>query len=204
MNPNRFSHFFRTLSVLAMALAPFASHAQEDGGEAQKPEPPGTIEFVGKNVVATANGTFHDWRFTKVDLNPETVEGEVALEIDIASIDTGIEKRDDHLRTSDFFHVEAHPKANIRISGFERIRTNDEGNPVYRGVMDMEIHGIKRQLDLDFEVVSRDPLKVEGRTVLNRMDFNIGEAYQWFNPMSIKEEIPVTFSATVPANKRDS
>ena len=93
-----------------LAARPAAAPADE-----AKPAPPGKIGFVGKNKVATANSTFESWKFTKVEIdraNPE--KSAVELEVDVASRSTGIPKRDDHLRTADFFEVKKFPTAAIR------------------------------------------------------------------------------------------
>src|SRR2546429_9252903 len=42
------------------------------------------------------------------------------LDIDAASIDTGVEDRDNHLRSGDFLDVENHPKITVRTTKVER------------------------------------------------------------------------------------
>ena len=61
-----------------------------------------------------------------------------------ASIDTGNEKRDKHLRSSDFFDVEKYPSLDFqstRITGVEGNRATLEGK--------LTIHGVSRPVELD-------------------------------------------------------
>ncbi len=72
----------------------------------------GRIGFVAKNLVATANGVFHEWRVVDADISPDSLEnGSVSIEVDVASLDTDNERRDHHLRTEDFFEVDTWPVA---------------------------------------------------------------------------------------------
>jgi hypothetical protein len=39
---------------------------------------------------------------------------------------------------------------------------------------------------------------VEGEVLLNRLDFEVGTPRHFWNPLSITEEIPVSFRAEIP------
>src|SRR5262245_47040081 len=65
--------------------------------------PTGSIAFEAKNVFSTAHGTFKSWRVVRAEIDSAAPEqGVVEVEVDVASLETGIERRDDHLRTADF------------------------------------------------------------------------------------------------------
>ena len=64
------------------------------------------IDHLGLSM---ARGTF-DRTTGTITLDAANGTGEIRIVIDTASIDTGLEKRDEHLRAPDFFDVEAHPK----------------------------------------------------------------------------------------------
>jgi polyisoprenoid-binding protein YceI len=159
---------------------------------------PGTLEFVGRNRLATARGTFHRWSFRRIELDREHPErGVVELEVDVASIDTGIERRDEHLRSADFFDVEKFPTATIRVENAVADGTGEAGRPRFRARFVVRIRDVEKPIDGHFEVVSESPPAVEGDVVLNRTDFGVGPAYRWWNPASIRNEIPIHFATPV-------
>lgn len=179
--------------ALALVLAgPVGVLAQEEGGDSAAP---GTIGFVGKNMVATAKGTFHSWKFTEVNFDWEALgDSVIELEVDVASLDTGIEKRDVHLRTADFFDVEQYPVATLRVYEIAKA-----GDGAYTAKLDWTMHGVSKTYeDFEFEAAGEGPVRVKGTFTVNRMDFKIGEPHSKLNPMSIKEEIPITFEAALP------
>lgn len=192
-----------TLSVPALVLGAFifaitsASVAQEGKDDKKKETPPpGEIGFYAENKVAKANGTFHRWKFGKAKFDAENLEeSEVRIIVDVSSIDTGIEKRDDHLRNEDFFHVEKYPTAKLTFHSFKAMK-DKPGE--YAAKLDFDMHGVKKTYEnFSFKVSGENPTKVEGKFTFNRMDFKIGEP-KTDNPMSITEDIPVTFSVTLP------
>jgi polyisoprenoid-binding protein YceI len=54
-----------------------------------------------------------------LDVGPSGTELEVEASIDLASIDTSIPRRDAHLQTADFFHVDQHPRMTFRSTRIE-------------------------------------------------------------------------------------
>ena len=184
----RFVAYFAAASI-ALAWAAFAG---EDA-------PPGSITFEAENTFSTAHGKFEKWRITRALIDPAAPrEGIVEVEVDVASLATGIERRDDHLRTADFFDVEKFPTARVRVHDAEPHGKSGRGNPRYRAKFDFELHGVKKTLDAEFEVTQTSPPTVEGGLTLNRTDFGIGDPYTWYIPGSIVEEVPVRFRAVLP------
>jgi polyisoprenoid-binding protein YceI len=95
-------------------------------------------------------GTAAAGRFTSYDVTIVTSEdprgSSVAATIDLASIGTGSEPRDNHLRSADYFEVGKYPTMSYRFAG---IRRTDDG-----WVIDGELtlHGVTRQVPLAVEV----------------------------------------------------
>jgi polyisoprenoid-binding protein YceI len=157
------------------------------------PAPPGSIRFMGKNLIAKGDGTFSSWRFKKFEVDPNDVgQSEVVVEIDIASIDTDSAKRDEHLQADDFFDVAKYPTAAVRV--FNAVPVADSPNS-YTASFEITIRDITKTIDGTFDLMLGPPARVEGKLVLDRTDFGIGAPYSAFNPLSIKEQIPIEFSA---------
>jgi len=157
------------------------------------------IRFTAGNVFSTANGTFHTWRVTEAVIVPtDPGASTVSVEVDLASVDTGIEDRDEHLRTEDFFGVEKHSTATVRVHGVRPAEARTSGKSRYRAQFDIDLHGVQKTLPGEFTVLSTNPLVVEGGLTINRLDFGIGEPHSSWNPFSITDEVPVTFRAEIP------
>jgi polyisoprenoid-binding protein YceI len=76
-----------------------------------------TVEFVARHmVVSKVRGRFRTFSGTIVTAeNP--LESSATAEIDLNSIDTGTEQRDNHIRSADFFDVAAYPTMTYRSTG---------------------------------------------------------------------------------------
>jgi polyisoprenoid-binding protein YceI len=106
-----------------------------------------TVGFRARHMgLATVRG-----RFTKFSGTVEGDPGDITtakarFEIDAASIDTGDERRDGHMRSPDFFDVESHPKIT-----FETKSITPKGDDRYTVVGTLTIKGVTRELELEYE-----------------------------------------------------
>ncbi|MFT5696909.1 MAG: polyisoprenoid-binding protein YceI [Myxococcota bacterium] len=177
------SQIFRTPLGLAAGLAVLLAQASI----AEVPSS-GHINFVAKNFIATANGTFHDWKVVELNLpEGDFAKASVVVEVDVASLDTDNERRDDHLRNPDFFEVERWPTAMARVRGVEQ-RSGQQ----FGAEFELTIRDVTKTVPGNFELKCTPPLRVTGALAIDRMDFGIGEPKTW-NPMSITDVVPVTF-----------
>jgi polyisoprenoid-binding protein YceI len=117
-----------------------------------------------------------------VDYEPGNVTNlSVEFAIDVSSLMTGIQKRDEHLKSQDFFHMEKYPEISFKSTKTER--TAFHSCKVYG---DITIHGVSRPLSIDVDILG--PVKspfgetsigLTGKTTLNREDFGMA----WNEPM---------------------
>jgi polyisoprenoid-binding protein YceI len=185
----------RCLSAIALVLLALSIATPAPGSAPDH----SSIGFTASNLFSTARGTFHSWRVTNSSVSLEDLARSfVEVEVDLSSVDTGIERRDDHLRDPDFFEVETYPVANVRAHSIERETTDGSGPARYTAKFDVDLHGVRRTLEGSFVVASESPFTVEGSIVLNRLDFGVGGPESIWNPMSITEEVPVSFRLTLP------
>ena len=117
-------------------------------------------------------------QYEPADMNRSSVE----IAIDVASVFTGIQKRDDHLRSPDFFDVGNHP-----LMTFKSTRIGTGAGDRVHVTGDLTIHGITRQITAaaEFSGPVRDPLG-EGTSmgfaaslVIDREEFGM----TWNQPM---------------------
>jgi polyisoprenoid-binding protein YceI len=117
-----------------------------------------TIEFAVKHMMlTTVRGRVAGVRGTiEIDAqNPAASSAEV--ELDTASLDTGAEQRDVHLRSPDFFDVEQFPTITFRTRRIDGAKA-EEGTS-FRVVGDLTIRGVTREIALaaTYEGQGRDP-----------------------------------------------
>jgi polyisoprenoid-binding protein YceI len=80
-----------------------------------------------------------------LDIGPSGTEFEVEARIDPASIDTSLPRRDAHLRTADFFHVDQHPTMTFRSTRIEPV----DGSYTMRGHLTLK--DVTRAVTLEVE-----------------------------------------------------
>jgi polyisoprenoid-binding protein YceI len=121
-----------------------------------------TVEFRVRNYWGLTTVVGHFTRFDgSYTVSPD--EQAVELIVDAASLDTGIRRRDEHLRSSTFFDVEAHPQV--------RFTANDvtgAGNGTLRVRGELEAAG--RTVPLSFEArvrVLEGELEAEATTLVD-------------------------------------
>lgn len=153
----------------------------------------GSIRFVGQNLFATAEGVFHQWRVleSRIDLMKPS-QTFALVEIDLRSVDTGIERRDNHLRDPDFFETETYPTATARVHS---LQPATDGAESFDLLIDLDLHGVQKTVPGQARLISRDPVIFRGETSIDRTDFGIGPAPSRWNPATPKAEIPILFEA---------
>lgn len=78
-------------------------------------------EFAVRHLmISTVKGHFSDVQGHLHLPADDVSEARLDVEIDAASIDTGVGKRDEHLRSADFFEVERFPKLTFTSTKVER------------------------------------------------------------------------------------
>lgn len=163
-------------------------------GAAHSAAAKGRIGFFGHNLFGTADGEFRAWRVVEhsIDLANPTASHAV-VEVTLASIDTKSESRDEHLRTADFFDVAKFPVATVHGHSPRALEPSKQGRPRYAVQFDVDLHGVKKTLAGEVEIVETEPVVVEGGFLMQRTDFGVGEKPSRWNPAAIDDEVPVRF-----------
>ena len=143
-------------STAAAPTTPTAATTGAAGGQTVWKIDPShsVVEFAVKHMMfATVKGRFAAFAGEVVTHPDDPTEGSVSFSIDADSIDTRDEKRDEHLRTNDFFSATEFPTmtfASTSVSG---------SGPTWQVTGDLTIRGVTRQVTLDttFEGTASDP-----------------------------------------------
>ncbi|TMC64012.1 MAG: YceI family protein, partial [Chloroflexi bacterium] len=151
------------------------------------------------------------------------VEGELELDeneprksggeirVAAASLSTGFDARDQHLRSADFFDVETHPWIAVRTTS---VGPKDDGT--YAVTADVTIRGVTKPVTFDVEFLGTTPGMRGGRHVgftakakVNRKDWGLNwnmalEAGGWLVGDDIKLEIDVAADEVAVATAAQS
>jgi len=121
----------------------------------------------------------------------------VQFDIDVESIITGIEKRNDHLKSADFFDIEKFPHISFKSKSAERTSVNS-----CRFTGEITIHGITKSITLEADILGpvdspfgETTLGLTGKTIINREDFGL----TWNEPMGnggfmVGKEVEITMN----------
>ena len=105
------------------------------------------IGFAVKHLgVTTVRGEFKDYEGELV-IGEDLSEARATATIQVASVDTGQEQRDEHLRSADFFDAELYPEITFESTRFEQV---DEDT--FRIFGDLTIHGVTNEVELEAEL----------------------------------------------------
>lgn len=118
-------------------------------------------------------------------------EARVFFNVEVASVNTSVPMRDDHLRSADFFDVEKYPAMTFESSRIEKV---DDKNYKLHGKL--QIKDVTK--DVTFDVVYGGVVKAEDGTetlgfiaknTINRLDYHIA-----YDPdgMGIGKEVAIT------------
>jgi polyisoprenoid-binding protein YceI len=137
-----------------------------------------TVGFTAKHLaVSTVRG-----HFTKFDGGFEGSEEELAktngeVKIEVASVDTRQEMRDNHLRSADFFEAEKYPYITYKLNRVEPVDAE-----TYKLHGDLTIKDVTKPIVLTATLEGRTPdpmtggkerLGISVRGQVNRMDFGL-------------------------------
>jgi polyisoprenoid-binding protein YceI len=135
------------------------------------------IQFKVRHLmVSNVKGVFGKVQGT-VNIDDKNItKSKVAVTIDTESISTGVVKRDEHLKSADFFDVAKFPTMT-----FVSTKVARHGKDKLRVTGDLTLHGVTRPVQLDVEgpsADSKDPWGktrrgVSATTKINRKDFGL-------------------------------
>ena len=184
------------LSLLACTMVgPAFAEEAIDGFQAQRWVADPTKSRLGFRATqegAQFNGHFHD--FT-AGLQIAFADGKYSLQqvdagIQLKSVDTDYQERDDYLVQEDWFYAELWPRATFSSS---LIADNGAGNYIADGTL--ALRGISKEVQLDLQLVIEDNGergKLLGSASINRLDFGVGQG-DWADTEWIGDKVAVEF-----------
>ncbi|MBO9684848.1 MAG: YceI family protein [Flavisolibacter sp.] len=147
-----------------------------------------TVKHLG---ISDISGVFNDFDVTVTSLKPDFSDAVVELNAKIASIDTRVEARDNHLKSADFFDAEKYPTMHFKSTSLK-----NAGKNKYKLTGDLTLHGVTKPvtMDLTYTGTVENPMNKKPTAgfqvtgVIKRSDFNLGNG---FPPPMISDEVRI-------------
>ena len=155
------------LAALLLAQPVFAADFKVDG-------PHANMGFrVAHLVIHKVNGTFNDFE-ASLRYDPDDMSAfSLMVTIQVASVDTNNDMRDNHLRSSDFFDAANHPTIT-----FESTKLSKMGD-AYVVDGDLTIRGVTMAIELPVEIIgpmtvgANTIVAIAGSVTINRLDYGV-------------------------------
>jgi polyisoprenoid-binding protein YceI len=160
--------------IIAVAILATAFHSFGAANDTYRfDQARSTIGFSVHQFLGTTSGKFKKFE-GKIEIAREHPENSsVIAQIDVRSIDTGIVKRDNHLRSAEFFNVEKYPEITFKSRSVKQ--TGPQSGDI---VGDLTMHGVTKTITLHVKLLSspEDPKQTRWSITtepLKRGDFNL-------------------------------
>lgn len=149
-----------------------------------------TIGFrISISGFTEVTGKFSDYEIN-LDWNEEDITAStISAKIKAESIDTGIDGRDEHLRSADFFDVEKYPEITFESDSIQQINYFQ-----FIAFGKFTMHGMTHNIELPFDLVKKEEntFGFRSRTNINRVDYGVGAEFAHTSmPDFLAEEIQV-------------
>ncbi|MEF8942160.1 MAG: YceI family protein [Desulfohalobiaceae bacterium] len=170
---------FRSLILAAFLLAVPGMLTQAfAAGQWEIDKQHSSFYFDIRHTFATVRGQFEDFSGSVAfDAEAERVES-VEFSVRVASVNTQITKRDNHLRSEDFFHAKRHPRMTFKSSNVEH-REGDR----FVAEGELTIKSVSKEVAIPFTYLGmRDNPLQKGQKVagfeaefsLDRLEYDVG------------------------------
>jgi polyisoprenoid-binding protein YceI len=136
-----------------------------------------TVTHLG---ISEISGTFNDFDATVSSVKPDFSDAVFELTAKVASIDTRVEARNNHLKSADFFDAAKFPTLDFKSTSLKKISKD-----TYKLNGNLTLHGITKPvtMDLQYKGSVENPMSKK-QTVgfqvsgtIKRSDFNLGNGF---------------------------
>jgi polyisoprenoid-binding protein YceI len=171
--------------------------------------PPGAVHYLldqGKSTLEytfTQAGAQNKGRFTRFpvsfDFSADNLgASRLEVTVEMGSLDTGDQERDDTLRSDDLFAVAKFPQAHFTATQFVKTAAG------FEAIGKLTIRGVTRDLQLPFtfRTATENGAAVgymSGKTSLRRLDYGVGQG-DWKATDQVGNEVGVAFTLRLVAH----
>lgn len=151
-----------------------------------------TVSFTGSKVTGSHDGGFHGFAGKIMLVGGDPTQSSVRLDIDTTTLWADEDKLAGHLKSPDFFDVEAHPTATFQST---EIVAADGG---YMITGNLELHGVTKSVTFPATIsVEEGRVTAQAEFSIMRFDFDI--VYPGRTDDLIRDEVVIQFDVTAVA-----
>jgi polyisoprenoid-binding protein YceI len=166
------------------------------------------INFTVTHFFTPVTGSFQDFDIDLFFDAEDVSNSRVSVQIAVASVDTGKEKRDNHLLSGDFFDAETYPYITFESQDFR-----STGNGEFVAAGDLTIKGVSREVELPLRLLGVKQIPAElqqmlggvtevvsfaGGTTVDRGDYGVGTG-SWAATLVVGGDVDIDIA--VEANR---
>lgn len=165
--------FMITLFVMTTAIAA-VSVWKNDKAHSQ-------LQFTVTHLgISDVSGTFNDFDVTIHAEKEDFSDAVIELNAKVASIDTRVEARDNHLKSADFFDAEKYPQITFKSTAVQ-----PTGKGIYKLTGNLTMHGVTKSVHMDLKYNGSAVNPMSNQTTIGfqvtgeikRSDFGIGSDF---------------------------
>lgn len=176
--------------ILTLLILPMSVFAQDTWVEDPAHSKLGfTVTHLG---IADVPGYFGEYDVTIEASEEDFSDAQVELTVQTASIDTRVEKRNNHLKSADFFNVEKYPTMTFKSTDIKEV-----GDDKYELTGDLTLHGVTKPVTVTMiyrgniqNEMTQGNLKsgIQITGTIDRSEFDLGNG---FPPPMISNEVRI-------------
>lgn len=163
-----------------------------------------TIGFIARHLmVSKVRGEFTSYE-AQIVTAPNPVDSTATATIDLSSVSTGNEMRDNDLRSTNFFDVETHPKMTFTSTAIR------QDNEIFLVDGDLTIRGVTKPVTLAVEINGFGPDPFGGTRAgfsataeINRTDFGVSFNAPVPGGVMVSERIQIEIEAEAVLRKEE-
>lgn len=178
----------RTLLMLSACLLVVSASSQSPLGNWRINEKESFIIFVAKNLGLSVSGKISGMQVTGSYQEANVLQSSLTGSIDVATLATGIDLRDNHLKSSDYFDIKKYPKIIFKTKSI----TSEGGVLVATG--ELTIKGVTKEEAIRFTVERKEGARTfTGDITILRKNYELGSDNTIIMADTIRVRIFVVF-----------
>ncbi len=129
------------------------------------------VHFSIKNFGINTGGDFSNLK-GQITFDPQKLSSSIfTMSVDVNTIDTDSENRDEHLKSDSYFDAEKYPVITLKSTN---IIANKPGSYYFTGLL--TIHDVTKEISFPFTAALQgNDYLFAGEFELNRLDYSVGE-----------------------------